>query len=77
LDDLVEIRVRAALLVLGGAQVDSPLRVHESHERVRPGIKLMATFKAFYDRAVTDDADIAAAIARNHEPGPAKWALSP
>jgi hypothetical protein len=48
LDDLVEIQVRAALLVLGGAPADSPLRVDESHERVRLGIKLMAAFKAFY-----------------------------
>jgi hypothetical protein len=47
----VEIRVRAALLLLGDAPVDSPLRVNEPHERVRSGIKLMATFKAFYDRA--------------------------
>jgi hypothetical protein len=53
LDDLVEIRVRAALPPLGGAPADSPLRVNESHERIRPGIKLMATFKAFYDRALT------------------------
>jgi hypothetical protein len=63
LDDLVEIRVRAALLVLGGAPADSPLRINESHERSKTGHQ--ATFKAFYDRAVTDDADIAAAIARN------------
>ena len=35
LNDLVEIRVRAALLVLGGAPAHSPLRANESHECVR------------------------------------------
>jgi len=48
LDDLAEIRVRAALLLLGIAPADSPLRVDESHKHVRLGIKLMAAFKAFY-----------------------------
>jgi hypothetical protein len=75
MDDLVEIRVRAALLLPGGASAASPLRVSEPHERVTPGIKLMATSRASYDRAVTDDADITAAITRNREPKPALWTL--
>ena len=73
MDDLVEIRVRAALLVLGDAPADSPLRVSESHDRVRPRIKLMTTFKR--TTAARDDADIAAAIARNMIWG-APWPLS-